>query len=69
MSATPRPETAPYIELPAHWTPEQALAVFEIVDLLRDRLWAAYGPEIQRALRDDRVTQQHSLPLDPDEPF
>jgi hypothetical protein len=39
------------------------------VDLLRDQLWAAYGPEIQRALRDDRVTQQHSLPLDPDEPF
>ena len=69
MSPIPRPEKERCIELPAHWTPEQALAVFEAVDLLRDQLWAAYGPEIQRALRDDRVTQQQSLPLDPDEPF
>ncbi|WP_043458239.1 hypothetical protein [Azohydromonas australica] len=69
MSPIPRPEKQRCIELPAHWTPEQALAVFEAVDLLRDQLLAAYGPEIQRALRDDRVTQQQSLPLDPDEPF
>jgi hypothetical protein len=69
MSITSRPELARCIELPTHWTPEQALAVFEVIDLLRDRLWAAYGPEIQRALREDRVTQQHCLPLDPDEPF
>ena len=69
MSPIPRPEKERCIELPAHWTPEQALAVFEAVDLLRDQLWAAYGPEIQRALRDDRVTQQQSLSLDPDEPF
>jgi hypothetical protein len=69
MSTTPRPEAARCLELPQHWTPAQALAVFEAVDLLRDYLWATYGPEIQRALRDDRVTLQHSLPLDPDEPF
>lgn len=69
MSTIPRPEKERCIELPAHWTPEQALAVFEAVDLLRNRLWAAYGSEIQRALRDDRVTQQQLLPFDPDEPF
>ncbi len=69
MSITPRPELARCIELPAHWTPEQALAVFEVIDMLRDQLWATYGLEIQRALRDDRVTQQQSLLLDPDEPF
>ena len=57
------------VELPAHWTPEQALAVFEVIDMLRDQLWTAYGPEIQRALREDRVTQQQLLPFDPDEPF
>ena len=39
------------IELPAHWTPEQALAVFELIDLLRDQLWGAYGSAIQHALR------------------
>ncbi|WP_157271507.1 hypothetical protein [Azohydromonas aeria] len=69
MSITSRTESARWIELPAHWTPEQVLAVFEAVDLLRDHLWAAYGPEIQRALRDDRMTQQCPLPLGPDEPF
>lgn len=42
------------IDLPAHWTPDQALAVFEIIELLRDQLWAAYGPAIQYALREDR---------------
>ena len=60
---------ARFVELPAHWTPEQALAVFEVIDMLRDQLWTAYGPEIQRALREDRVTQQQLLPFDPDEPF
>lgn len=60
---------ARFVELPTDWTPEQALAVFEAVDLLRDHLWAVYGLEIQRALRDDRVTLQKPLPLDPDEPF
>jgi len=69
MSITSTTESARRIELPAHWTPEQALAVFEVIDLLRDQLWAAYGPEIQCALRDDRMTQQCSLPLDSDEPF
>ena len=58
-----------FVELPAHWTPEQALAVFEILDLLRDELCAAYGPEIQQAFRDDLMPEQGSLPLDPDEPF
>jgi hypothetical protein len=60
---------ARFVELPAHWTPEQALAVFEILDLLRDELCAAYGPEIQQAFRDDLMPEQGSLPLDPDEPF
>jgi hypothetical protein len=57
------------VELPAHWTPEQALAVFEILELLRDEICAAYGPEIQQAFRDDLIPEQGSLPLDPDEPF
>jgi hypothetical protein len=58
--------------LPDHWTPAQALAVFEMIDLLRDQLWLAYGTDIQLAMRDD---QQHSdprqlrIPLDPDPPF
>jgi hypothetical protein len=61
-----------HLTLPDSWSPEQALAAFELLNLLRDHLWAAYGPAIQQALRDD---QQHGnprqLPVDfaPDEPF
>lgn len=55
--------------LPDHWTPQQALAVFECLELLRDQLWAAYGASIQAAMREDRVCTQAELPLDPDEPF
>jgi hypothetical protein len=58
-----------FLGLPAHWTPEQALAVFEILELLRDALCAAYGPEIQQAFRDDLMLEQGSLPLGPGEPF
>ncbi len=60
---------ARFVELPAHWTPEQALAVFEILDLLRDELWAAYGPQIQQAFRDNLMPEQAPLPWEDDEPF
>jgi hypothetical protein len=44
------------LTLPTHWTPEQALAVFDILDDLRERVWALYGPQIQQAMREDRCT-------------
>ena len=28
------------IALPTHWSPEQAVAVFEILDELREHVWA-----------------------------
>jgi len=43
------------LNVPTHWTPEQATAVFEILDELRDRLWSLYGPQIQQAMREDRI--------------
>ena len=42
--------------LPTCWTPEQALAVFEILDALRDQLWNSYGLQIQQAMRQDLCT-------------
>jgi hypothetical protein len=39
------------IELPLDWSPDQALAVFEALDALREHLWIHYGMEIQHALR------------------
>jgi hypothetical protein len=65
----PGTKPAHRLQLPAHWTPEQALAVFEVVELLRDQVWAAYGSDIQRTFREDLLPEQSSLPLDPDEPL
>ena len=44
------------VTLPTHWSPEQAVAVFEILDELREQVCARYGLQIQQVLRDDRST-------------
>ena len=54
---------------PSHWSPSQAIAVFECLELLRDQLWLAYGPEIQRAWRAQLLPQRAPPDLDPDSPF
>jgi hypothetical protein len=38
----------------AHWTPEQAMAVFELINDLGDQIWAHYGQQLQSLYRDDR---------------
>jgi hypothetical protein len=42
------------ITLSTDWSPEQAVAVFEILDELRERVWAQYGPQIQQVLREEQ---------------
>ena len=56
-------------ELPKHWTPEQALAVFEAVEFLRDDLWARYGPHIQQAWREQLLADEDATERDLHEPF
>src|SRR6266446_5369757 len=34
------------LKIPAYWTPEQAFAVVELLDDLRDRIWAHYGVQL-----------------------
>ena len=41
--------------VPLHWTPEQALAVFECLHALREALWLEYGPQVQQAWRNQLV--------------
>ena len=43
------------IDIPRTWTPEQALALFELLDDLRDKVWALYGDRMQALLREQRV--------------
>ena len=60
------------LQLPDHWTPEQAMAVLEMIDLMRDRLWLVYAADIQRAMREDQQgvdPRQLSIPLETDPPF
>jgi hypothetical protein len=61
------------ITLPTHWSPEQAVAVFEILDDLREHVWARYGLQIQQVLRDERSTAvpaAHDIDIDEgDVPF
>jgi hypothetical protein len=48
------------VEIPVTWTPEQALAVYELLDELRERIWEIYGFRLQDLLRE----QQQPLSLD-----
>lgn len=61
------------LSLPDSWTPDQALAAVELLDLLRERIWSIYGYRIQQAWRDEHLAvdpRQLTIPLDPDiEPF
>jgi len=47
------------------WSAEQALAVIELLDDLRDRIWAHYGLELIAHYRDDRVTRRELGTTDP----
>jgi hypothetical protein len=46
--------------IPAYWTPEQALAVVELLDDLRELIWAHYGMQLI-----DEVREQHRSGSDP----
>ena len=67
-SSAPPTSTAAAL-IPRHWTPEQALAVFECLQVLRQALWESYGPQVQRAWRDQLVPDGPPPEFDPDEPF
>ena len=41
------------LEIPDYWTPEQALAVFELIDDLRERILFRYEEQIRDLLRDE----------------
>lgn len=67
-SSAPPTSTAAAL-IPRHWTPEQALAVFECLQALRQALWSAYGPQVQQAWREQLVANGAPPDFDPDAPF
>ena len=60
MSTTPRHLRPITIEIPVTWTAEQALAVWEMLDQLREKIWARYSCQLQ-----DLLAEQQPYP-DPD---
>ena len=53
----------------ATWAPEQALAVLELLDDLRDRIWTHYGLAIQNLLREQHPIDEPLDDYDQDLPF
>ena len=69
MSASPSRTSTAAAVVPEHWTPEQAMAVAECLQAMRQALWAAYGPQIQQAWREQLMPDTTPPEFDPDEPF
>ena len=77
MSASP-PSTLPAhlrpvsVEIPATWTPEQALAVFELLDEIRDKIWSRYGVRLQDLLQERQTSsaadEGNDIATSPDRP-
>ncbi|MBC7706478.1 MAG: hypothetical protein H7274_21335 [Rhodoferax sp.] len=55
--------------VPTHWSPEQALAVREGWQAVREAVWAVYGQQAQQAWRDQLVPDRGPADFDADLPF
>ena len=54
MSTKPHHLRPITVEIPVTWTPEQALAVFELIDELRETIWTRYGGQIQELMAEQQ---------------
>lgn len=43
-------------QLPIHWEADEALAMIQLLDQLKELLWSAYGEQI---IRQEYANQQH----------
>jgi hypothetical protein len=58
------------LPIPTYWTPEQAIAVFELVDDLREQIWSIYRTDLQDMTRQQRQPATlDPLEIDDDLPF
>ena len=62
------PRWATTVVIPATWTPEQALAVFELLDELRETVAALYLDQIQAHLRQEHCGDDTAADGDADAP-
>jgi hypothetical protein len=50
--------------IPDDWSPEQAIAVYDFLDELRERLWDRYGEQITERMRFEYEEQQKHAQLE-----
>ena len=48
-----------------NWSPEQAMAVIELLDDLRDRIWTHYEVALHNSYQEDRITHCDRPVTDP----
>ncbi len=48
-----------------HWSPDQAMAVIELLEDLRDRIWTHYEFALLTTFREERVTHHDVQTSDP----
>ena len=60
------------VEISRFWSPEEALAVFELIDDLRDKILALHGDQMRELLREQRGSADPGAcadARDDDQPF
>jgi hypothetical protein len=50
-------KTMTEIKIPDYWTPEQALAVVEFIDEIREAIFSQYQLQIIEQMRSERCTE------------
>ena len=56
------------LQIPTYWTPEQAFAVFELIDDLREAIGRCYSIQLQDVYRDQLQPPADNPETDPDNP-
>ena len=58
------------LQIPTYWTPEQAFAVVEFLDELREKIWAHYGIRLLDEYREQYrpARSDHTDDTDTDDP-
>ncbi len=51
-------------KIPDYWTAEQALAVYDFLDELRERVWDRYGEQVTERMRFEYEEQQRHAQLE-----
>ena len=60
------PRRAAHVVIPTDWTPEQALAVFELLDQLRDTVATLYLNPMQTLLEQQQGRTANAIAIAPD---